>query len=218
MCPCPRRPDTFSPLEQGRIDVSEKPQFALTLGRRPLPAVPSERGVVHSRLCLEPGDLHALLQRRRDERILPALHASLAHRQASRHDGTFGTHTRGQERLGSLPHPLLERCERGDLGRKRRRQLRQLIGDQRLPSRDGLASSRTGNIRRVSAAANRTEAPNARDASSTHETRTCRKATSRKSRSGYARRSMQRIAIDRYSTECGLLSKIRSQGRTTTLA
>src|SRR5262249_22589771 len=39
---------------------------------------------------------------RRTFRFQPALHASLAHRQASRHDGTFGTYTRCQERAGSL--------------------------------------------------------------------------------------------------------------------
>src|SRR5262245_45695248 len=148
----------------------------------------------------------------------PALHAALAHRQASRHDATFGTHTRCQERAGRLRHPLLERCEPGDLGRKRRRQLRQLLGDPTIAKPRGACQLADRKHQAIVRCRESHRGPNARDASSAPETRTCRKSTSRTSRSGYARRSMRMIAIDKYSTACGLLSKVRSQGWMTTLA
>ena len=59
-----------------------------------------------------------------------ALQTSLAHPQPSRHDGTVRAHPGGQEGSGGLPNPILQRCEWRSLGRKSRRQLRQLIGDQ----------------------------------------------------------------------------------------
>jgi hypothetical protein len=70
--------DTFGPLKRRGIDVFETSQLALSLGRHPLALVASQRGVVHARLRLEPGDLDALLQCRRHERVLDAVEPTLS--------------------------------------------------------------------------------------------------------------------------------------------